>query len=234
MRKISKKLNLKQKQLLIGMLIGDGSISNRSDYKIDHSSEQLEYLQWKLQLLESNEIKTTGLKKYKSSSGYNKGEDVYRVRLRTIPTIKALLRSVYLPKKTITRRLLNWLTPLEIAIWFMDDGSVNVNTSKQRSSIKHTVLIATCTDENTANIITSYFLEKWGIQFRVFPEQGQKTLTYSIATTSEEECRKFNNLVYPYVKQVPSLLYKLRNNYTKIQFKQLQQENSEVQDFLFL
>lgn len=234
MRKISKKLNLKQKQLLIGMLIGDGSITNHPDYKIDHSSEQLEYLQWKLQLLESNGIKTTGLKKYKSSSGYNKGEDVYRVRLRTTPTIKALLRSVYLPKKTITRRLLNWLTPLEVAIWFMDDGSVNVNTSKQRSSIKHTALIATCTDESTANIIVSYFLEKWGIQFRVFPEQGQKTLTYSIATTSEEECRKFNNLVYPYVKQVPSLLYKLRNNYTKIQFKQLQQENSEVQDFLFL
>lgn len=73
-----------------------------------------------------------------------------------------------------------------------------------------------------------------GNPIQSFPEQGQKTLTYSIATTSEEECRKFNNLVYSYVKQVPSLLYKLRNNYTKIQFKQLQQENSEVQDFLFL
>lgn len=57
MRKISKKLNLKQKQLLIGMLIGDGSITNHSYYKIAHSSEQLEYLQWKLQLLESNGLK---------------------------------------------------------------------------------------------------------------------------------------------------------------------------------
>lgn len=116
----------------------------------------------------------------------------------------------------------------------MDDGSVNVNTSKQRSSIKHTVLIATCTDKDTANMIVEYFQEKWNIKFRVFPEQGQKTLTYSIATTSEEECRKFNNLVYPYVKQVPSLLQKLRNNYTKEKFKQLQLINPEVQDLLFL
>jgi hypothetical protein len=66
--------------------------------------------------------------------------------------------------------LLNWLTPLEVAIWFMDDGSVNVNTSKQRSSIKHTVLIATCTDKDTANMIVEYFQEKWNIKFRVFPE----------------------------------------------------------------
>lgn len=234
MRKISKKLNLNQKRLLLGMLIGDGTITNHPDYKIDHSTPQLEYLKWKLKLLNEAGIKNTGLKLYKSSAGYNKGEDVYRVRVSTNMTIKAIRRSVYIPKKTITRKWLNWFTPREIAIWFMDDGSINVNTSKQRSSIKHTVLIATCVDKITAEIIVEYFKEKWNIQFRVFPEQGQKTLTYSIATTSEEECRKFNNLVYPYVKEIPSLLYKLRNNFTKEEFKNLQKENPEVQDLLFL
>lgn len=234
MRRISKKLNLNQKRLLIGMLIGDGTITNHPDYKIDHSTPQLEYLKWKISLLDETNIKNSGLKKYKSSAGFNKGEDVYRVRLSTSMTIKALRRSIYKPKKTITRKLLNWLTPREIAIWFMDDGSVNVNTSKQRSSIKHTVLIATCVEEEVANMIVDYFEEVWNITFRVFPEQGKKTLSYSIATTSEEECRKFNNLVYPYVKQVPSLLYKLRNNYTKEEFKKLQKENPEVRDLLFL
>lgn len=53
----------------------------------------------------------------------------------------------------------------------MDDGSINVNTSKQRSSIKHTILIATCVDEKVANIIVNYFKEVWDIQFRVFLEQ---------------------------------------------------------------
>lgn len=234
MRKVSKKLNLNQKRLLIGMLIGDGTITNHPDYKIDHSTAQVEYLKWKLFLLNEAGIKNTGLKLYKSSAGFNKGEDVYRVRVSTNSTIKALRRSIYKPKKTITRRLLNWLTQREIAIWFMDDGSVNVNTSKQRSSIKHTVLIATCVEKETAEMIANYFDEVWNIKFRVFQEQGQKTLSYSIATTSEEECRKFNNLVYPYVSQVPSLLYKLRNNYTKEEFKKIQLENPEVRDLLFL
>lgn len=234
MKKISKKLNLNQKRLLIGLLIGDGTITNHPDFKIDHSTHQIEYLQWKLDQLNKAGIKNTGIKQYKSSSGFNKGENVYRVRISTTMTVKALRRSIYHPKKIITRNLLNWLTPREIAIWFMDDGSINVNTSKQRSSIKHTVLIATCVDKSTASMIVNYFKEVWNIQFRVFPEQGQKQLTYSIATTSEEECRKFNNLVYPYVKQVPSLLYKLRNNFTKEEFKNLQKENPEVRDLLFL
>lgn len=234
MKKVSKKLNLDQKRLLIGMLIGDGTITNHPDYKIDHSESQLEYLNWKLDLLNKAGIKNTGLKKYKSSAGFNKGETVYRVRVSTNMTIKALRRSIYKPNKIITRRLLNWLTAREIAIWFMDDGSINVNTSKQRSSIKHTILIATCVEQNVADMIVEYFKEVWNIQFRIFPEQGKKKLTYSIATTSEEECKKFNNLVYPYVKEVPSLLYKLRNNYTKEEFKKLQKENPEVRDLLFL
>lgn len=234
MRKISKKLNLNQKKLLLGMLIGDGTITNHPDYKIDHSEAQLEYLKWKIKLLDEAGIKNSGLKIYKSTIGYNKGKNVYRVRIKTNITIKALRRSIYTPKKTITRNMLNWFTAREIAIWFMDDGSVNVNTSKQRSSIKHTVLIATCVDEKVANIIVDYFKEVWNIQFRIFPEQGQKTLTYSIATTSEEECRKFNNLVYPYVKEVPCLLYKLRNNFTKEEFKKLQESNPDVQDLLNL
>lgn len=41
----------------------------------------------------------------------------------------------------------------------MDDGCINVNTSKQRSSIQHTIKIATCVDEKTVNIIIKYFLE---------------------------------------------------------------------------
>ena len=234
MRKISKRLNLNQKRLLIGMLIGDGTITNHPDYKMDHSEAQLEYLKWKLSLLDEAKIKTSGIKVYKSSSGFNKGSIVYRVRVSTTKTIKALRRYVYKPKKTITRNLLNWLTSREIAIWYMDDGSINVNTSKQRSSIKHTTLIATCVDKDTANMICNYFKETWNVSFRVFPEQGKKTLTYSIATTSEEDCRKFNNLIYPYIKEVPSLLYKIRNNFTKEEFKKIQSENPEVRDFLFL
>lgn len=81
------------------MLIGDGTITNHPDYKIDHSEAQLEYLKWKIKLLDEAGIKNSGLKIYKSTAGYNKGENVYRVRIKTNITIKALRRSIYTPKK---------------------------------------------------------------------------------------------------------------------------------------
>lgn len=143
------------------------------------------------------------------------------------PTIKALRRTIYIPKKTITRRLLNWLNPLGIAIWYMDDGCINVNTSKQRSSIQHTIKIATCVDEPTINIIIQYFLEVWNIKFRPFKE-GKGT--FSIASSTEEDCKKFIEIVKPYIEQVPSLLYKIRDNFTKEEFIAQQKAVLEAQD----
>ena len=210
-RKIKKKLSKEQKSLLIGLLIGDGTISSNFVFKLSHSIEQKEYLEWKVKLLDKFKIKNNGIKEYISTCGYNTGKKVLYSQMSVIPTIKALRRTIYIPKKTITRRLLNWLTPLEIAIWYMDDGYINVNTSKQRSSIQHTIKIATCVDEITVEIIIQYFLDVWNIKFRKFPE-GKNT--FSIASSSEEDYSKFVNLIKPFVEQVPSMLYKIRDNFT--------------------
>ena len=212
---IKKKLTKEQKQVLIALLIGDGTISNNYVFKLSHSTDQREYLQWKINLLNSLKIKNNGIKEYQSFSGYNTGKQVIYSQLSIIPTIKALRRSVYTPKKTITRNLLNSLDARELAIWYMDDGCINVNTSKQRSSIQHTIKIATCVDQKTVNMIIDYFKEKWDINFRIFPEG---TGTFSIASCSEEDCKKFVDIVKPYIKQIPSLLYKIRSNYTKEEF----------------
>ena len=104
------------------MLIGDGTITNHPDYKISHSEEQEEYLKWKIGLLDRYGLVNGGFKEYVQKCGYKIGERVVYVRVKTNPTIKALRRSVYTPSKTITRKLLNWLTPRELAIWYMDDG----------------------------------------------------------------------------------------------------------------
>ena len=50
-RKIVKKLSKEQKSLLIGMLLGDGTISSNFVFKLSHSEAQREYLEWKVKLL---------------------------------------------------------------------------------------------------------------------------------------------------------------------------------------
>lgn len=222
-KRITKKLNKSQKSLLLGLLIGDGTITNHPDFKMDHSIQQLEYLKWKARLLDIENIKHSDIKEYIQKAGYNIGGKVVRLRVGTTSTIKAIRRSIYKPNKTITRKWLNWFTAREIAIWYLDDGCINVNTSKQRSSIQHTIKIATCTDIETTKIIIQYFKEVWKIDFRMFNEG---TNTFSIASSTERDCLTFVNIVKPYIEQVPSMLYKIRDNFTKEEFIAYQKTDS--------
>ena len=224
------RLSKEQKSLLVALLIGDGTISSNYVFKLSHSTLQKEYLEWKVGLLNKYGIKNNGVKEYISKCGYNTGKSVLYSQMSLIPTIKALRRSVYTPKKTITRKLLEWLNPLGLAIWYMDDGCINVNTSKQRSSIQHTIKIAICVDDDTIKTIINYFDEVWGIHFRPFKE-GKNT--YSIASSSELDCEKFIKIVKPYIEQVPSFLYKIRKDLTKEEFIKLQESGSEVRDIIF-
>lgn len=228
-RRITKKLSKEQKSLLIGLLLGDGTISSNYVFKLSHSEAQREFLEWKIDSLNKFGFKNNGVKEYISTCGYNKGNKVLYSQMSLNPTIKALRRTVYTPKKHITRRLLNWLTPIGLAIWYMDDGCINVNTSKQRSSIQHTIKIATCVDLDTAQVVIDYFKEVWDVQFRPFKE-GKGT--YSIASSTESDCAAFIQIIRPYIEQVPSLLYKIRDNFTKEEFIAQQKAGSEVRDTL--
>lgn len=227
-RKIAKKLSKEQKSILIALLIGDGTISSNYVFKLSHSTHQRAFLEWKINLLNTLGIKNNGIKEYVSKAGYNEGKQVLYSQMSINPTIKALRRTIYTPKKTLSRKLLNWLTPLGLAIWYMDDGHINVNTSSQRSSIQHTIKIATCVDESTANMILQYFKEVWNITFRLFRE-GKGT--FSVASSSEADCENFIKLVKPYI--IPSLLYKIRKDFTKEEFIQMQLDGLEVRDIIF-
>lgn len=72
------------------MLIGDGTITNHPDYKLSHSKNQMEYLEWKIKLLEQYGFNHGGLKTYVSKSGYNEGSDVIYVRVKTNLTVKSI------------------------------------------------------------------------------------------------------------------------------------------------
>lgn len=215
-RKIQKSLSKEQKRLLIALLIGNGTISSNYVFKLSHSIDQREYLEWKVGLLNKLGIKNNGIKEYISSCGYNKGKGVIYSQLSLNSTIKALRRSVYIPKKTFTRNMLDWLDKQGLAIWFMDDGFININESEQRhGSTQRNIKISTCVDKETCNMIIEYFKEKWNVEFRSFLERSK---LYSIATRTNEDSDKFISIVKPYVEQVPSLLYKIRNSLTKEEF----------------
>lgn len=203
------KFNKDSRNLLIAMLLGDGTISNNYSFKIAHSEKQKEYLEWKIKQLNNNGIRNNGIRSYMKTKGFNIGTKVIYTQLSVVPFIKVLRRVVYKEKKIIgNRKLLNRLTPIGIAIWYMDDGHINIRKSKSGKIHGFYIKISTCEPKKEVQVIIDYFREVWGISFYMFHE-GKKKDSYSLCCGTKEGL-KFIDLIKPYVTQVTSMLYKIQ------------------------
>lgn len=199
------KINKTSRNLLIAMLLGDGTISNNFVFKLCHCKEQKEYIEWKIKQLSEAGLQNNGLKSYYSTCGYNKGSLVYYSQLSIIPFIKILRRIFYKPKKDIAiRKLLNRLDARGLSIWYMDDGHINFRKTNGKIHGFY-IRIATCIPKENAQIVIDYFREVWNIKFYMFSE-GKNTFSLCCGTN---EGIKFINIIRPFVKQVPSMMYKI-------------------------
>lgn len=222
------KINKESRNLLIAMLLGDGTICSNYVFKLSHGDKQKEYLEWKIKQLNEHGIRNNGLKSYTSTCGFNLGKTVYYTQLSVIPFIKTLRRVCYKPYKILgNRKLLNRLDAKGIAIWFMDDG--NLNPKKREGVIKgFYIKISTCLPKDQVQVIINYFKEEWNISFYMFHE-GKKEDSYSLCCGTKEG-RKFLDIVSPTIREIPSMLYKIQFNKSQDIYNILSNhENDEMQ-----
>lgn len=202
------KFNKESRNLLIALLLGDGTICSNNVFKLAHCDAQKDYLEWKIKQLNDAGIRNSGIKSYIKTRGYNIGVPVVYTQLNVIPFIKVLRRVVYKEKKVIgNKKLLNRLDARGIAIWYMDDGHINIRKDKSGRPMGFYIKIATCEPREEVQVIIDYFKEVWGINFYMFHE-GKKEDSYSLCCGTKEGL-KFISLVKPYVSQVPSMMHKI-------------------------
>lgn len=207
------KFNKQSRNLLIGLLLGDGTISNNNVFKIAHCEAQKDYLEWKIKQLKECGIRNNGIKSYIKTSGYNAGVPVYYTQLNIIPFIKVLRRVAYKGKKILgNRKLLNRLSAREIAIWYMDDGHINIRKDKGRPCGFY-IKISLCEPKEEVQTIIDYFKEVWNVSFYMFHE-GKQQDSYSLCCGTKEGL-KFINIVKQYVNQVPSMKHKITYDLTQ-------------------
>lgn len=204
------KINKESRNLLIAMLLGDGTICSNYVFKLSHGDKQKEYLEWKINQLNEHGIRNNGLKSYTSIKGFNVGKTVYYTQLNIISFIKTLRRIFYKPYKILgNRKLLNRLDAKGIAIWYMDDG--HINPKKKDGIIKgFYVKISICLPKEQVQTIIDYFKEVWGVSFYMFHE-GRREDSYSLCCGTKEG-RKFLEIVSPTIKEIPSMMYKIQFN----------------------
>lgn len=113
------KLTYNAKQFLMGTLLGDSSFSNKRNIKICHSDDdQKFYNDFIIEHL-SNII--SSVYNYVSQSNSN----MRSITTYAFPEIEDLYNELKSSgKKRVTKKYLDRLSPLALAAWYMDDGSI--------------------------------------------------------------------------------------------------------------
>jgi len=195
-------LSKEARSMLFGSLFGDSGIYKSSGSRhyhlmICHSPKQKEYMEWKEGFLKP------------LATGIKQASHYHRIRQKNYTTLTmrttnhsyfTRLRKLFYPdgKKRIREKLLNKLTPLGIATWFMDDGTTGVNNKNYPQ-----LFLCTCSFSSEDNQkIKDYFRVKWGIETRI---HGGK---YPRLYFNKPNAKKLIELISSYI--IPSMRYKLR------------------------
>ncbi|RAU95363.1 recombinase RecA [Mycolicibacter senuensis] len=198
-------LSDQQFQVVLGSLMGDGNLSpNRRDrngvrFRLGHGAKQVEYLQWKTALM--------------GNIGHSVRENAQGatfVDFTPLPELGELQRAVYLGdgKKFLSEDYLKALTPLALAIWYMDDGSFALRSKGlQERTAGGSGRIEICVEamtEGTRERVCGYLRDAYGLDVKLrYPgKTGRAVLQFSTASSA-----KFQELVAPYM--APSMEYKL-------------------------
>jgi recombination protein RecA len=168
-------------------------------FRLGHGAKQRDYLDWKVSLL--GNIDCTRRTNAKGASFAD---------FRPLPELAELQRAVYLGdgKKTISWEYLKAVTPLALAIWFMDDGTFTIRSKgRQIRTIGGSGCVQFCIEaltEGSRDRLVDYLGDTYGlsVSWRRAGATQKAVLTFDTASS-----RKFLELVAAYVH--PSMDYKL-------------------------
>ena len=188
---------------LRGTLMGDGAVSitrsgHGARFRYTHCEKQSEYAEWKASLFSNID------------SSRSVGEDgVVTFDFTPLPELAELRNDVYRDgKKYFDDNYLKTLTPLSLALWYMDDAIFSVRTKGVQVRTKDTtgraVISVEAIEATTQKRLVQYLGDTWGIQstLRLSSAQKKAILVFDNANTA-----KLNALIASYVH--PSMEYKL-------------------------
>ena len=199
------RLGEQQLQLILGSLMGDGNLSpNRrgrsgTRFRMGHGARQAAYLDWKASLLGNIPHARTVNAKGAVFADFT-----------PLPELSELHEAVYFGdgKKHLTWDYLKSLTPLALAVWYMDDGSFTLRSKGlQERTAGGTGRIEICVEAmspGSRDRLMRYLRDTYGLDVKLqYRGAVKKSVLRSVTSASE----KFQKLVAPYVH--PSMEYKL-------------------------
>ena len=189
---------------VIGMILGDGHIglsgrSTNGHIDFAHCAKQRDYATWKAGILENlTSVRIT------DGVSHCKGKAYPHVRVltKTHPLYTHLWKRFYHNgRKTIDEFLMSQLTPMGLAIWYQDDGTLE---NRER-------FLTPTIQTNWFNVLENWLMskslaDKFHIEFRV----QKLNAKYLKLTIRRKDRENFYDIVRPYIQ--PCMLHKIRDD----------------------
>jgi len=211
-------LSYQVKEIILGSLLGDGSLKIHNPYKnarfsFRHSINQKEYFFWKADRLK--EISSESNSWQQKPDGF--GGPKLRYQSLALESLTALYRLTHIGNRlAVRRKWLNQLTPLSLMIWWLDDGSLIGNGRKG----------VFCTDPfplDEQKVLAQYLLKVWKVKTAIGKivriRDGKQKEYYRLWIRSSEELKKFLRIILPYMS-ITSMLPKVLILYKDYQLQQ--------------
>lgn len=193
------KLNPQQKSILIGSMLGDGTIqigknAINANFKTEHCLAQKEYVFWKYKFFEEW-VSTPPKLSYRYDDNREKYKKSWWFRTVRHPEI-TLLRKHFYPNgvKIVPKNINSLIDTLSLAVWIMDDGSFNEG-NYDISTYSFT--------ENEVNVLQECLKNKFDLEAKYFQDRDKGIRMYF----NRGETQKIASIISPYV--VSCLKYKL-------------------------
>ena len=186
-----------QQQVILGKMLGDGSLQNRC-ISFSHKKDHEDYVDHTLRSLGY----FAGNKQKDQLSGH--GSLMSRGRSISSYEIKEFLEECFLldGAKQISAHIIGELSPISLAFWFMDDGSLTHHDSQEdRASI------ATCRYNATS---VDYLIAALGRMGLKATKRFTDNKYWRLYFKADEADRLFT-LISPYI--IPCMQYKLPEQY---------------------
>jgi recombination protein RecA len=190
-----------QHEALRGTLMGDGCLSRRArarlpeltgvSLRMGHGAKQTQYLDWKVSLFGNIPVSRTTNEKGAVFADFTPMVELAELR-----------NEVYSEggKKNFSWDYLKRLTPLSLALWYMDDGHLAVRNEAETSA-RIEICVQAMTPETRLRLV-DYLHDTWDLDVRLSSKRGKTVLILGKLAAEE-----FQAIVAPFVH--PSMEYKL-------------------------
>lgn len=195
------------KSVVLGSLLGNGSLKKYSGYpnaifSIRHSLLQKDYMLWKMGFLK--EVHNPSSLILQQPTGFSQNQKLLYQSQSHEELTKIYDLTYKYNKLLIKRKWLNHLTPLSLAIWWLDDGSLISNK-------KQGVLCTDGFERKQVDLLSRYLLKVWNIKTKVRNVRRVRDSVvkeYPRLWISTCDMRKFIDIIKDFVPE--SMKYKIQ------------------------